>query len=310
MSERVRTDAEGRFRAASIQAGETTMQILVPGKATLWERVVVGPVGQTKRRFVLDPEARVKGVVYDEEGEPIYRSRVNTEPKWRFRSVSTFSDEMGRYEIGGLGEDDALSIGSEHYLACVASGLVSTQFGETAKLDLHSSVPPRLLGRLLGVSDPDILASIQIHMMKPDGTYGVIEVDGATYKASALAPGTYSVRVTGDFVASLQDSVKAEPGKETILDMTLERAGLRVLHVTARAGAAIPLWMGYQVVNASGQFAWSGAANKLNGESFEVRVSVPPGSHVAQLSDNMKREVGFEVAGLQGGQSAVEVVIE
>jgi hypothetical protein len=82
----VRTDEEGRFEVAGVEAGTVSLAAGAEGFAPYSGAVEVPAGGTAEITIRLDPEARISGTVTDPAGRPRWGIRVETHAPWAYSS--------------------------------------------------------------------------------------------------------------------------------------------------------------------------------------------------------------------------------
>ena len=311
------TRADGLFALDASAQASYKLLVRTPGDWRAFPKLVVTGVRTSTR--VEDYRLPVEGLetgslsltALAPDGSPAIGARLELWQEelklWRTFDLSEASGEL-RIDSLPPGSLQLTLRHADHPMLRLPQVVVHA--GEENELgELRFETSGRLHGLLLGVSEPELLDTLAIHVVNARAQYAVVEREGTSFLTSPLAPGVYDMTVMGDFLQRVNQRVTIEEGRTSEVEVALQRAGLRVLLVTAAAEASPPGWVGCQVLDASGAFAWSGAAKKLDERTFELRVSLPPGSYSAVCRDNLEREasVTFELHGLDGGQPPIEL---
>jgi hypothetical protein len=98
----VSSDAEGRFRTASLPPGEGQFGLASPGKVRtrLDRRIMPGAAELDLGDVEMEDEVPIRGVVVDQDGKPA--SRVEVMADYDYENTTT-TDETGRFTLGGTG---------------------------------------------------------------------------------------------------------------------------------------------------------------------------------------------------------------
>ena len=278
--------ADGSFEMGGIAPGEYDLDLRGTGfepkhlKATIESGKVtdLGTIGVRKGRTI-------QGVVVA-NGAPVAGATVyagiqifgnGTSNKAQFggppggeQTKETTTDEEGRFSISGFGKRD-LYLVAEHD-AVGRSTAVRLPAGDPAEQDLTITLLP--FGSMTGtVKDGGQIAEGQIVSVQsttaPGTMYGVASGADGVFRLDRLAPDTYKVSAMTGMnpmrgMGFFSKTVAVESGKETKVDVTIER-GTITLTVTpvAPGGAAV------------GGMGWiaSGSIAATSGKEIQLRLA-------------------------------------
>jgi len=140
------------------------------------------------------------------------------------------------------------------------------------------------------------------------GTYaGSVEHATDSYRTSPLPPGDYELELSGDHVVTKRYPFTVEVERETVMDVTLTRAGLREAHFDLPAelpAEEARLWA--ELFDAAGRVVWTGRVRPLDESTLVARVSAPPGIYRVRAHSGpdlpWEAQGPFEIRDLAGEQ--------
>ncbi len=168
MPERVRTDAQGRFRFQSLLPGSVPISVRARALAP-WHAMLECEPGREEQLTVqLEAGVTLLGTLHDASGAPAPRAEVHL-GEWDdlgYRSVQ--SDEQGAYRIEGAGTGQ-LRLSAEHDSLGRAKTMLQASAGQTLRWDAVLSKGLVLEGRLLDAEEQPVAgAQIQGRLERAD----------------------------------------------------------------------------------------------------------------------------------------------
>ncbi len=166
----VRTDAEGRFRAVGIAAGEQPVQVRAPGLSSWIGTCRVEANVATPLDVMLAPAMACAGTVVDADGIPVAKAKVEVGDWNAFdhHQASTAAD--GTFHLDGLMPGD-VDVHARHATAGSGTVTIHGGAGETVRCELRLSPGLVLRGRVL-TQDGEPIADATVEARTADRQWG------------------------------------------------------------------------------------------------------------------------------------------
>ena len=219
-----------------------------------------------------------------------------------FRSFETQA-RPGKFELEGLlpGIIDITVRHPDFQMLKLDS--VALEAGERSDLGTLSFAPAcRVSGTFRGLKAEALPAGAHMGIGQASGEYGSIEIAGASFKSSPLAPGRHFLNLSADHFLPIYKTLDLGPGENLELTLDLVPATLHLVRIRPADGDPSPNSIGARMQSGDGALVWSGSMLRQADGSFLARLSVLPGSYPFHASSGDGRTVSAQltVHGLGG----------
>jgi RNA polymerase sigma factor (sigma-70 family) len=232
-----RTDAEGRFRAVGIPAGDQPVQVRAAGLAPFHGACVVPAGGSTSLRVTLTPGAIVRGVVRNAADVPVRGAEVEVGDWDELAHFVARSAADGSFELRGLPAGE-LEVKAKSDKDGRARQRVHTEAGQRATCDLLLSRGLELRGHVLNEhGEPVAKAMVEcIANQSPGGdtwfTFEHTDAEGRFTAANCPEEGSISVRVQAQGIDELR--LRDVDPKQSPLELRVQTAAQRTARIVGR----------------------------------------------------------------------------
>ncbi|HYV46081.1 MAG TPA: carboxypeptidase-like regulatory domain-containing protein [Myxococcaceae bacterium] len=141
---KVAVAADGTFRAEALAPGRFRVRASAKGFQTTGQQpAIVYPGGVTQMQLVMEPAARVEGMVLGPDGAPLVGARVATQGG-REQPAAATTDELGRFVLDGLAPGPVVLVATQEAQAAAVEKATAPASGLVLQLGTGMTVEGRV----------------------------------------------------------------------------------------------------------------------------------------------------------------------